>query len=197
MGVDGRGLTSPVPEQPPDGGDLPRSLRPATPRCGASRECADPAVPGLIQRPLPGAPTASTSGFFCGTPTVLAGGCPVAVWDGPLTTVLLDVVGGEPPAAGEEILSEINSSRTRSGPVMPRHRKSYLRFAIWLRCLGCVYGLALGHLARVLGTEGNIDSRLKSVLTDIRWWSASGDAILSKADGRTILTIQRRRDHEC
>ena len=46
--------------------------------------------------------------------------------------------------------------------------ESYLRLAIWLGRLGCGYGLALGHLARVLGAEGDIDSRLESVLSDVR-----------------------------
>ena len=42
--------------------------------------------------------------------------------------------------------------------------ESYLRFAIWLGRFGCGYGLALAYLARVLGTEGDIDSRLTSAL---------------------------------
>ena len=45
--------------------------------------------------------------------------------------------------------------------------ESYLRLAVWLGRLGCGYGLALAHLARVLGTEGDIDSRLTSVLRDM------------------------------
>lgn len=45
--------------------------------------------------------------------------------------------------------------------------ESYLRLAIWLGRLGCAYGLALGYLARVLGTEDGIDSRLESVLHGI------------------------------
>ena len=43
--------------------------------------------------------------------------------------------------------------------------ESYLRFAIWLGRLGCGYGLALGYLAQVLGTNGDITSRLGSVLS--------------------------------
>lgn len=46
--------------------------------------------------------------------------------------------------------------------------ESYLRLVVWLGRLGCGYGLALGHLARVLGTDGDIDSRLESVLADMR-----------------------------
>ena len=46
--------------------------------------------------------------------------------------------------------------------------ESYLRLAVWLGRLGCGYGLALGYLARVLRTEGDIDSRLKAVLADVR-----------------------------
>ena len=45
---------------------------------------------------------------------------------------------------------------------------SYQRLAVWLDRLGCGYGLALGYLARVLHTEGDIDSRLKAVLADMR-----------------------------
>ena len=44
---------------------------------------------------------------------------------------------------------------------------SYLRFAVWLGRLVCGYGLALAYLARVLGTEGDIDSRLASVMRGI------------------------------
>ena len=44
---------------------------------------------------------------------------------------------------------------------------SYLRLAVWLGRLGCGYGLALGYLARVLRTEGDIDSRLTAVLADV------------------------------
>ena len=46
--------------------------------------------------------------------------------------------------------------------------ESYLRLAVWLGRLGCGYGLALSYLARVLGTEGDIDSRLTVVLSDMR-----------------------------
>ena len=35
--------------------------------------------------------------------------------------------------------------------------ESYVRLAVWLGRLGCGYGLALGYLARVLRTEGDID----------------------------------------
>ena len=44
---------------------------------------------------------------------------------------------------------------------------SYLQLAVWLGRLGCGYGLALTYLARVLGAEGDIASRLKAVLSDI------------------------------
>ena len=50
---------------------------------------------------------------------------------------------------------------------MPTHQ-DYLRFAIWLGRFGCGYGLALAYLARVLGTEGDIDSRLTSALRGMR-----------------------------
>ena len=50
----------------------------------------------------------------------------------------------------------------------PGAPESYLRLAVWLGRLGCGYGLALAHLARVLGTEGGIDSRLQAVLPDMR-----------------------------
>lgn len=43
--------------------------------------------------------------------------------------------------------------------------EGYLRLAIWLGRLGCGYGLALAHLARDLGAEGDVDSRLESLLT--------------------------------
>ena len=46
--------------------------------------------------------------------------------------------------------------------------ESYLQLAAWLGRLGCGYGLALGYLARVLGTAGDIDSRLTAVLADMR-----------------------------
>ena len=42
---------------------------------------------------------------------------------------------------------------------------SYLRLAIWLGHLGCGYGLALSYLARLLGSEGEFDSRLASVMS--------------------------------
>ena len=46
--------------------------------------------------------------------------------------------------------------------------ESYLRFAVWLGRLGCGYGLALGYLARVLGAEEDIASRLAAVMRDMR-----------------------------
>ena len=46
--------------------------------------------------------------------------------------------------------------------------ESYLRLAVWLGRLGCGYGLALGHLARVLGTEQGVDSRLAAAMRDMR-----------------------------
>ena len=46
--------------------------------------------------------------------------------------------------------------------------ESYLRLAVWLGRLGCGYGLALAYLARVLGTEGDIDSRFTAVLRTAR-----------------------------
>ena len=50
----------------------------------------------------------------------------------------------------------------------PEAPESYLRLAVWLGRLGCGYGLALGFLGRVLGTEGDIESRLQAVVSDIR-----------------------------
>ena len=47
--------------------------------------------------------------------------------------------------------------------------ESYLRLAVWLGRLGCGCGLALAYLARVLGTEGDIDSRLESALPNTHW----------------------------
>ena len=46
--------------------------------------------------------------------------------------------------------------------------RSYLQLAVWLGRLGCTYALALAHLARVLGTEGDIDARLNAVMAAIR-----------------------------
>ena len=46
--------------------------------------------------------------------------------------------------------------------------ESYLKLTVWLGRLGCGYGLALGYLARMLGTGGDIDSRLKSALRSLR-----------------------------
>ena len=46
--------------------------------------------------------------------------------------------------------------------------ESYLRLAVWLGRLGCGYGLALGYLARVLGTEAGIDSRLAAAMRAMR-----------------------------
>lgn len=45
--------------------------------------------------------------------------------------------------------------------------ESYLWLAVWLGRLGCGYGLALGYLARVLDTEGDIASRLESAMPDM------------------------------
>ena len=45
--------------------------------------------------------------------------------------------------------------------------RSYLQLAVWLGRLGCGYGLALVHLAGVLGTEVDIDSRLATILGDV------------------------------
>lgn len=42
--------------------------------------------------------------------------------------------------------------------------EGYLRLAVWLGRLVCGYGLALAHLARVVGTEENIKSRLEAVM---------------------------------
>ena len=44
---------------------------------------------------------------------------------------------------------------------------SYLRLAVWLGRLGCGYGLALSHLARVLGADRNIESRLSAALSAV------------------------------
>ena len=46
--------------------------------------------------------------------------------------------------------------------------EAYLRLVIWLGRLGCGYGLALARLARLLGTAGDIDSRLQAALPDMR-----------------------------
>lgn len=43
--------------------------------------------------------------------------------------------------------------------------QSYLRLAVWLGRLACGYARSLAYLARVLGTEGNIDARLESVFS--------------------------------
>ena len=51
--------------------------------------------------------------------------------------------------------------------------ESYLRVAVWLGRLGCGYGLSLAYLERVLGTEGDIDSRLATVFDDMRSGRAS------------------------
>ena len=50
--------------------------------------------------------------------------------------------------------------------------EGYLRLAVWLGRLGCGYGLALGHLARVLGAADDIDSRLAAALSDACCWPA-------------------------
>lgn len=44
--------------------------------------------------------------------------------------------------------------------------RSYLQLAVWLGRLGCGYGLALAYLARVLGAEADIDSRLQAAQAD-------------------------------
>ena len=46
--------------------------------------------------------------------------------------------------------------------------KSYLRMAVWLGRLGLGYGLALTYLAQVLGTEGDIVSRVAAVMAAAR-----------------------------
>ena len=46
--------------------------------------------------------------------------------------------------------------------------ESYLRLAVWLGRLGCGIGLALAYLARVLGTEDDIVSRLATVIVDFQ-----------------------------
>ena len=46
--------------------------------------------------------------------------------------------------------------------------ESYLRLAVWIGRLGCGYGLALHYLARVLGTGGDIDSRLEAAMSSAR-----------------------------
>ena len=47
--------------------------------------------------------------------------------------------------------------------------RSYLQLALWLGRLGCGYGLALAHLARVLDADGGVDSRLSAVMAAIRF----------------------------
>ncbi len=59
-------------------------------------------------------------------------------------------------------------SLTGGGFADPEAPESYLRLAVWLGRLGCGYGLALASLARVLGTDGDIDARLQAVLPDMR-----------------------------
>lgn len=46
--------------------------------------------------------------------------------------------------------------------------ESYLRLVVWLGRLVCGYGLALAHLARLLGAEGDFDSRLSGIMADMR-----------------------------
>ena len=46
--------------------------------------------------------------------------------------------------------------------------RSYLRVAVWLGRLGLGYGLALTYLAKVLGTEGDINSRVAEVMRKSR-----------------------------
>ena len=43
--------------------------------------------------------------------------------------------------------------------------ESYLRLALWLGHLGLGYGLALTHLAEVLGAEGDVAARVAAVLS--------------------------------
>ena len=45
--------------------------------------------------------------------------------------------------------------------------ESYLRLALWIGRLGCGYALALGYLARILGTGGDIDSRLEAAMPSV------------------------------
>ena len=42
--------------------------------------------------------------------------------------------------------------------------RSYLQLAVWPGRLGCGYGLALTHLARVLSTDGGFDSLLNAAI---------------------------------
>jgi hypothetical protein len=46
--------------------------------------------------------------------------------------------------------------------------ESYLQVAVWVGRLGCGYGLALAYLARVLGAEADVDSRLQAVMPSMR-----------------------------
>ena len=46
--------------------------------------------------------------------------------------------------------------------------KSYLRIALWLGHLGLGYGLALAYLAQVLGTEGDVISRVAELMRRMR-----------------------------
>ena len=84
------------------------------------------------------------------------------------------VVGG--PVRQKDRLAEYNHPTTMSlalslawgGFADAEDPESYLQLAVWLGRLGCGYGLALAYLARVLDVEGNIDSRLESVLAEVR-----------------------------
>ena len=42
--------------------------------------------------------------------------------------------------------------------------RCYLQLAVWLGRLGSAYGLALAHLARVLGADGGFDARLNAAM---------------------------------
>ena len=46
--------------------------------------------------------------------------------------------------------------------------RSFLQLAVWLGRLGIGYALAIGYLARVLGSEADIDARVSAVLADAR-----------------------------
>lgn len=55
-----------------------------------------------------------------------------------------------------------------SGFADTENPRSYLQLAVWLGRFGIGYGLALRHLARVLGAEVDIDFRLEVVLAGKR-----------------------------
>lgn len=60
--------------------------------------------------------------------------------------------------------------------------ESYLQLAAWLSRLGCGYGFALAHLARVLGIDGNndIDSRLAKAMEEFNGRMGIGQATFSQ-----------------